>query len=116
MAMAACEIAYHEPGEWLSPIFSHAERKGDEIVLHFDHGGREFIVADGKPSGFEVCISGEWISDCIDVRTQGGTVILNVPKGKIVTGVRYAWSNNPKNADLYAVPGLPVSPFEITIA
>lgn len=115
MAMAAYEIAYHEPGEWLSPVFSHAERKGDEIILHFDHGGRGFNVSDGKPGGFEVCISGEWISDCINVRTQGETVILNVQKGKAVTGVRYAWSNNPVDADLYAAQGLPVSPFEVTI-
>jgi len=115
MAMAAYEIAYHEPGEWLSPIFSHAERKGDEIVLHFDNGEREFIVADGKPSGFEVCISGEWISDGIDIRIQGGAVILYAKKGEAITGVRYAWSNNPVNANLRAVSGLPVSPFEITI-
>lgn len=115
MAMAAYEIAYHEPGEWLSPVFSHAERKGEEIILHFDHGERGYAVSEGKTGGFEVCISGEWISDCIDIRTQGGTVILNVQKGKTVTGVRYAWSNNPENADLYAVPGLPVSPFEATI-
>ena len=115
MAMAAYEIAYHEPGEWLSPVFSHAERKGDEIILHFDHGERGFAVSDGKTGGFEVCISGEWISDCINVRTQAGTVILNVQKGKAVTGVRYAWSNNPVNANLYAVTGLPVSPFEAAI-
>jgi sialate O-acetylesterase len=115
MAMAAYEIAYHESGEWLSPVFSHAERKGDEIILHFDHGGRGFNVSDGKTGGFEVCISGEWISDCINVRTQGGTVILNVQKGKTVTGVRYAWSNNPADANLYAAQGLPVSPFEATI-
>ena len=115
MAMAAYKIAYHEPGDWLSPVFSHAERVGDEIILYFDHGERGFTVSGGEPGGFEVCISGKWISDCINVRTREGTVILNVPKGEVITGVRYAWSNNPVNANLRTVSGLPVSPFETVI-
>ncbi|MEY8356120.1 sialate O-acetylesterase [Lachnospiraceae bacterium 54-53] len=115
MAMAAYAIAYHEQGDWLSPIFSHAERDGDEIILYFDHGHRGLTVSGGKPGGFEVCISGEWISDCINVRTREGTVILNVSKGEKITGVRYAWSNNPVNANLRTASGLPVSPFETVI-
>lgn len=115
MAMAAYEIAYHEPGEWLSPIFSCAERKDDEIILHFDHGDSGFTVSGGPPGGFEVCISGKWTSDCIDVRTQGGTVILHVQKGEAITGIRYAWSNNPVNGNLRGGSGLPVSPFETVI-
>ena len=115
MAMAAYEIAYHEPGEWLSPIFSHAERKDDEIILHFDHGESGFTISGGQPGGFEVCISGKWTSDCIDARTQGGTVILHVQKGEAITGIRYAWSNNPVNGNLRGVSGLPVSPFETVI-
>lgn len=115
MAMAAYEIAYHEPGEWLSPIFSHGKRNGNEIILHFDHGEGGFAVSGNEPGGFEVCISGEWISDGIDIRIQGGAVILYAKKGEAITGVRYAWSNNPVNANLRAVSGLPVSPFETVI-
>lgn len=115
MAMAACGIAYHEPGGWLSPTFSHAERKDGGIILHFDHGEGGISAVGGKPAGFEVCISEKWVEDCIDIRVQGSAVILNIPKGESVTGVRYAWSNNPENANLYVGPGLPVSPFETVI-
>ena len=115
MAMAAWEAAYHEPGGWLSPIFSRAEISGDEIILHFDHGERGITTSGGEPAGLEVCISEKWVSDCIDARVQDSTVVLNVPKGKTVTGVRYAWSNNPENGNLCAGPGLPVSPFETVI-
>ncbi|HCD42947.1 MAG TPA: sialate O-acetylesterase [Lachnoclostridium sp.] len=115
MAMAAFKIAYHEPGEWLSPIFSRAERNGDEIILYFDHGEKGFSVSGGETGGFEVCISERWISDRIEVRTQGGTVILSAQKREAITGVRYAWSNNPENANLRSASGLPVTPFETVI-
>ncbi len=115
MAMAAYKIAYHETGAWLSPVFSRAEKHGDDIILHFTHGESGFTVMGGRSGGFEVCMSGKWDSDCFEIRIQGNAVILHVPNGETITGVRYAWSNNPVNGMLCSASGLPVSPFETGI-
>ena len=48
---------------------------------------------------------------------NGGDNTLKVinPQGTGIVAVRYAWSNNPDDANLYSVGGLPVTPFELQV-
>nr|WP_256534351.1 sialate O-acetylesterase [Lewinella sp. JB7] len=41
------------------------------------------------------------------------TITVVNPTGSTITAVRYAWSSNPDDANLYSKEGLPVTPFEL---
>ena len=47
---------------------------------------------------------------------QDDTLRIFNPAGTGISAVRYAWFNNPDDANLFSEDGLPVTPFEITVA
>ena len=108
LALNARAIAYGEKIEYSGPVYRDMEVKENRIVLHFDHakGG---LVGGGVHS---FAIAGEdknfvWATATI----QGDSVVVFSPKVDHPVAVRYAWANNPDQANLYNKAGLPAVPF-----
>jgi sialate O-acetylesterase len=111
LALDALAIAYGKDVEYSGPVYKSMEVKGNSVVIHFDHA--EGGLA-GNPKGF--AIAGEdgkfvWAN----AKAQGDTVTVSSSKVEHPTAVRYAWANNPDQANLYNKAGLPAVPFRAEV-
>jgi sialate O-acetylesterase len=107
LALDARAIAYGEDIEYSGPVYKDMDVKDNSIVVHFDHlggglanGSRGFAIA-GEDGKFV------WANS----KVVGDTVVVSSPKVEHPVAVRYAWSNNPDEANLYNKAGLPAVPF-----
>ena len=117
LALNALKIAYNRELTCSGPVFKSATTQSDKIIITFGNiaGG---LVAKKDKYGFVrgFAIAGEdmkfrWAQAYI----SGDQVIVfnNDIKNPIV--VKYAWGNNPDDANLYNSAGLPASPFKIKL-
>jgi len=113
LALAAEHLAYGDQAVvWSGPIYRSASVGGKSIVLTFDHIGTGLVAKGGGGVLHAFAIAGAdkkfvWA----DARIDGDKVIVSsdeVPEPKYV---RYAWADNPADANLYNKDGLPASPF-----
>lgn len=109
LAQWALATVYDRAGvESSGPLFSKAEPRGGEMVVHFTHA-RGLTAKDGAPAGFQ--IAGEdqqW--HAAQAKIVGETVVVSSPDVPKPSAVRYAWENDPKS-NLYNEAGIPASPF-----
>ena len=116
LALAARAVAYGDRDVVYSgPMIRSAVREGDSVVLGFNHVGGGLSAHGDVLQGFAVAgVDGRfaWADAVID----GDTVVLTVADGMEPLTVRYAWADNPDNANLYNDAGLPAAPFEIVIS
>jgi sialate O-acetylesterase len=108
LALNARAIAYGEKIEYSGPVYREMEVKENRMVLHFDHA-KDGLVGGGAHS---FAIAGEdknfvWATAAI----QGDSVVVFSPKIDHPVAVRYAWANNPDEANLYNKSSLPAVPF-----
>jgi len=94
-----------------SPMYRSMEKKGSQVVLHFDHTGGGLVARGGEPSLKGFAIAGPdkkfvWA----EARIAGDTVVVSSPGVKDPVAVRYAWADNPI-CHLYGQTGLPACPF-----
>ena len=105
------------------PEVKRAVRKNSAILLEFTNTGRGLHAMDSDELG------GFSASDSLNDAEQGTDfylveasiaseteVILEIPEGRNPLRVRYAWQNNPANANLSNKERLPASPFEIRVS
>ncbi|MET0945618.1 MAG: sialate O-acetylesterase, partial [Flavobacterium sp.] len=94
------------------PLFKSMEQKGNQLVLSFTDIGTGLTTKENKPlKAFE--IAGKdgkfvWANAVI----QGDKIIISNEIILNPTRVRYAWADNPDQANLYNKENLPASPFE----
>lgn len=116
LALAARHIAYNETGLVHSgPIFRSMKIKNNRIILTFDHTGSGLTTGDGKALK-EFAIAGAdrkfvWAR----ARIRGNRVIVWSNEVENPVAVRYAWADNPENANLINQEGLPASPFRTDV-
>ena len=84
---------------------------GNKVIISFSHTGSGLITDDGGAPG-EFAIAGEdkkfvWAN----ARIEDDKVIVWSDDIENPKYVRYAWADNPDNANLYNKEGLPASPF-----
>ena len=111
LALAARNIAYNEDLEYSGPVYQSMRIEEDKIRLFFDHTGSGLTVLGGDELN-HFAIAGEdgefkWAQAEID----GDEVVVWNDDIKKPLYVRYAWADNPENANLYNKEGLPASPF-----
>ncbi|KAF1692487.1 sialate O-acetylesterase [Pseudoxanthomonas koreensis] len=95
------------------PEFRGVEAKGRELVLHFDAIGGVLAARMGggaAPRGFELA-GADGRFHPAQARIAGDTVVLRSDAVATPETARYAWSDNPAQADLVGADGLPASPF-----
>jgi len=104
------------------PLYTSHKVKGNMIHLSFDHVGKGLMV--GKKTKLEptaevkggklehFSIAGEdkkWV--WADAAIEGDTVVVSSKEVKKPVAVRYGFTMNPANANLYNKDGIPALPF-----
>lgn len=111
LALGALKFAYGEDIVHSGPIFKSSTIDDNKVILNFDFVGSGLISNDDEPlSRFEIAGDDQkfvWA----DAKIDGNTVVVKHEKIANPKYVRYAWSNNPRGANLYNKEGLPASAF-----
>ncbi len=114
LSLAARKITYGEKDlVYSGPIYKSMQQDGQKIRLQFDHVGSGLVAKNdryGYLRGFAIAgADGEflWAKAMID----GNEVVVWSEAIKKPVAVRYAWADNPDDANLYNQEGLPASPF-----
>ena len=114
LASEAFRVAYHDTLSPGSPLIDHAERRGQEVVLHFTQIGSG-LVAQGGPLQHFALAGPDGNYRWAQARIEGNTVVVSHPQTTEPTHVRYAWADNPEGANLYNQEGFPASPFQVSL-
>ena len=112
LALAALHDTYNMDVVYSGPVYKDMEVDGARVIIEFDPMGSDLLVKDkyGYVKGF--ALAGEdrvfhWARG----KQQGNSIILECDEVKKPLAVRYAWADNPDDANLYNREGLPASPF-----
>lgn len=87
--------------------------EGDNVVLSFEKGTDD-LLPPRQLKGFAVAGTDSryhWA----EATVQGNKVVVSCPDVLSPVKVRYAWDDNPKNANLKNQAGLPASPFQMEL-
>ncbi len=115
LALAARKLAYGEDLVYSGPIYSSAKVDRNKVTLSFDHVGSGLISSDDEAlrwfaiAGMDkqfIWAKTKIIDDKVLVWNE------DIPNPAYV---RYAWADNPDNANFYNKEGLPASPFEAVL-
>jgi len=109
LALWALANTYGKKIVYSGPLYKSMERKGKNIVLHFDHVDGGLVAKGGELKGFAIAGKDRkfvWA----DAKIEGDTVVVSSAEVSRPAAVRYAWADNPV-CNLYNEAGLPASPF-----
>lgn len=110
LALWARNMVYGESIVCSGPVFDSMKTEGNKIRLNFRHTGSGLMAKDGALRMFEICgQDGRFYP--ADAVIEGENVIVSGDKVLQPVNVRYAWADNPEEANLYNREGLPASPF-----
>jgi sialate O-acetylesterase len=112
LALAALKVAYGKDIVYTGPVYHSMEKRGDKILLTFSNMGGGLSVKDkyGYLKGFAIAGADQkfvWAQAFF----EGDKIVVYNASVKDPVAVRYAWANNPDDANLYNKEGLPASPF-----
>ena len=112
LALSALKVAYNQNVVYSGPVYKSMQKADNKLVLTFDNIGSGLHVKDKYGYLKAFAIAGEdqkfvWAKAYV----EGNNVIVYHPDIKNPVAVRYAWGNNPDDANLYNKEGLPASPF-----
>lgn len=113
LALAGEKVAYSKDIVFSGPTFTNMEKKDGKLILHFDNAGSGLEVHDkyGYLKGFAIAGNDKqfhWAN--AEITGAGEITVWNKSVADPVAA-RYAWGNNPDDANLYNKEGLPASPF-----
>ena len=113
LALAGLKVAYQKDIVYTGPVYQSMNVEGNKVTLTFDQTGSGIKIKDkyGYLKGF--AIAGEdhqfhWATGKI---TGVNTLQISSSEVQHPVAVRYAWSNNPEDANLYNSADLPASSF-----
>lgn len=112
LSLPARHIAYGENIEFSGPMYKSMKNEDGKIRISFQHIGKGLKVKNkfGYLMGFQIAGSDKkfyWAKAELD----GDDVIVHSDQVTDPVAVRYAWGNNPSQANFYNKEGLPASPF-----
>jgi sialate O-acetylesterase len=111
LALAARYIAYGEDVVYSGPVFRGCEFRDGRAMISFDQVGTGLVARGDAPRGFAVAgPDGRFV--WADARIDGDRVVVWSDSVPDPSAVRYAWANNPAEANLYNAEGLPAGPFQ----
>jgi sialate O-acetylesterase len=113
LALAAAKVAYGEDVVFSGPVFQSTRVDGNKVRVSFTHTGGGLITKDkyGYVKGFALAGADKkfvWAKAYIENKT---TLVVYSDEIAQPIAIRYAWSDNPEDANLYNAEGLPASPF-----
>jgi len=111
LARAAKHLAYgNKHIVYSGPQYKSQTVQQDKIILSFDHIGSG-LTSNGPLKEFAIAGADKnfmWAKAII----RGDKIEVWCPEVEHPKYVRYAWADNPENANLYNEEGLPASPFK----
>lgn len=112
LALAAEKMAYGKDIVYSGPIFESMKKEGSKIILSFTNTGAGLMAKDkyGYLKSFAIAGANQkfvWAKALI----EGNNIVVFSDVITDPVAVRYAWSDNPDDANLYNKEGLPASPF-----
>lgn len=112
LGIAALKVAYGRDSIHISPSYGHMETRGDSIEVFFKDGNDGLVTRNkyGYVSGFAIA-GVDSVFRWAKAYIKEGSVVVYSPEVRHPVAVRYAWSDNPGQLDLYGRTGMPVLPF-----
>jgi sialate O-acetylesterase len=113
LALAARKIAYGEDLVFSGPAYRGHEVRGRRVVLTFAHVGHGLMAKgadEGRLTGFTIAGDDRRFVPA-EARLEGSRVVVWSAAVRRPVAVRYAWADDPEEANLFNVDGLPASPF-----
>jgi sialate O-acetylesterase len=112
LALNAEKLVYNQDIVYSGPVYQSMEIEKGCIILRFTNTGSGLMAKDkyGYLKGFSIAGLDQrfvWAKAFI----ENGQVIVSSELVKDPVAVRYAWADNPDDANLYNKEGLPGSPF-----
>jgi sialate O-acetylesterase len=112
LALVALHDTYGKDVIFSGPVLKEMNIQGKQVMLEFDPLGSELVVRDkyGYVKGFAVA-GADRIFHWAKGTQKGNTIILSSSDVDFPLAVRYAWADNPDDANLFNPEGLPAPPF-----
>lgn len=112
LALAARKVAYGEDVVHAGPSLTKVAFANGAAVVEFDTHGSALAVRSGgnDVQGF-VLAGADRVFKPARAVIEGDRIVVRADGIPAPVAVRYAWSDNPANADLVGTTGLPASPF-----
>jgi sialate O-acetylesterase len=112
LALNALAKTYGKNIEFSGPEYKAMKTDGNKIILTFTHADGGLIAKGRYGYLYGFSIAGDdrkfvWAK----AHVEGNTVVVYSNEVNRPVAVRYAWLNNPEDANLYNSDGLPASPF-----
>lgn len=121
LSLHALKNIYNQEIQASSPVADQLEVSGDVARVHFTEVGDGLTVLADEQDRYRTVKSltvrdaaGQWHWAIGTLNTADNTLTVINPAGTPITAVRYAWFNNPDDANLFSKDGLPVTPLELT--
>ncbi len=111
LALAALKIAYYKHVVSSGPVYDAMRVERDKVIITFKHIGLGLTARNsGELKCFEIAGKDQkfvWAK----ARIENDSVVVWSDEVKQPVAVRYAWANNPLEANLYNKNGLPAASF-----
>ncbi len=111
LALVARKVAYGEDIVASGPVYKSMRIDGNKVELSFANMGSGLTTkGNGELKGFAIAgANGKFV--WANAKIAGEKVIVWSDNVVHPAAVRYAWADNPVNANLYNKEGLPAAPF-----
>ncbi|MFH0757211.1 MAG: sialate O-acetylesterase [Bacteroidota bacterium] len=112
LSLAALHDTYGRDVVCSGPVLKELKIEGSSVLVEFDPMDSELVVRDkyGYVRGFTVAGEDRVFHWARGVKI-GNTIRLNCEAVVAPVAVRYAWADNPDDANLFNTAGLPAGPF-----
>jgi sialate O-acetylesterase len=112
LALGARRIAYGETNLVHSgPLYESSRIEGNKIIISFTSTGSGLVAIDGEELNQFAIAGADKKFSWANAKIEGNTVVVWSDEIAQPAFVRYAWADNPEDANLYNKEGLPASPF-----
>lgn len=112
LALMAEKEVYHLAVSAHSPAFEKAIQQGNKMVLYFRDTENGLKTKDNKaPGNFQIAGADQHFYWAKATLLNGKTISVYSDEVKEPVAVRYAWEDNPSNANVVNSTGFPLLPF-----
>ena len=116
LALQARELIYGEDLVSSGPTPKDWKTKNGAVIIDFDNTQSGWKFKEGKkPTGFTISEDGKTFYEAKAIIVDDNTLKIYNKKIENPGVVRYAWANNPGNANLYNNEDLPAGTFELKL-
>ena len=112
LAYIALHDVYQQPGEYSGPVFESYKTDGSRVTLTFTHTGSGLMARDryGYLKGFEIA-GNDKVFHYASAVIDGNTIIVRSDGVLNPVAVRYNWSDDASEGNVFNKEALPLAPF-----